>query len=341
MREKQPSWLNQPSPQGYQPLRESISDYLGAARGITADHRQIFVTAGVQQGIELIAKMFINPGDVVVFEEPGYTPAMVAFEMMGASIVSIRVDEFGLVAEQLASIKEPVKIIYTTPASHFPLSVRLSQVRRKILIEWAQINNCLILEDDYNGEYRYSGRHVATLYEQCQSKHVVYMSSFSKLLFPSLRLGFLVVPNAFIEPLNTLRWLLDRHSPSLEQAVLTDFINGGYFSSHMRKMRMLYSQRQKALLMASNEHLKDIMSVPALEGGLHLVGWLGDEVNKDDVLNAAALAGVELTPTSHYQRLPMKHDSVLMGYASYTEQQLLEGVIALKNYYAEVIQWTK
>jgi len=327
------SWLASPSSQGYQPLREAIADYLGAARGITTTHQHIIMTAGAQQGVELLAKMLINPGDVIVFEDPGYTPAMAVFEMMGATIVSIAVDECGIDTEQLARLKQPIKMIYTTPASHFPLSINLSQARRKLLIEWAQANNCLILEDDYNGEYRYCGRPAATLYEQCESTHVIYMSTFSKLLFPSLRLGFLVVPEQFIQPLNTLRWLLDRHSPTLEQAVLTDFINEGYFSSHLRKMRTLYLQRQQALLNAANEHLCDILWVPPLEGGLHLVGWLQHSVTETKLLSAADAAGVELAPTSQYYRLPIERASVLMGYAAYSEQQLLESVLALKHAY--------
>ncbi len=329
-------WLLQAPSQGYEPLREAIAGYLGAARGITTNHQHISVTAGAQQGIELLAKMLVNPGDVVVFEDPGYTPAMTVFEMMGATVISIPIDESGLDVKKLLSLKERVKIIYTTPASHFPLSVSLSQARRKTLIEWAQTNNCMIIEDDYNGEYRYSGRPAATLYEQCNSNHVIYMSSFSKLLFPGLRLGFLVTPEQFVAPLNKLRWLLDRHSPGLEQAVLTDFINEGHFSRHLRKMRTLYLQRQKYLLAAAAEHLNGIMVVPPLDGGLHLIGWLQEEINERDLLKVADTARVELTPTSLYQRLPVKRSGVLMGYAAYSEKQLLDGVLALKNAYNNI-----
>ncbi len=330
------NWLSQAPSQGYEPLREAIAGYLGAARGIITSQQHISVTAGAQQGIELLGKMLINPGDIVVFEDPGYTPAMTVFEMMGATVISIPIDESGLDVKQLLSLKENIKIIYTTPASHFPLSVSLSQARRKTLIEWAQANNCLIIEDDYNGEYRYSGRPAATLYEQCNSNHVIYMGSFSKLLFPGLRLGFLVTPEQFVKPLNKLRWLLDRHSPVLEQAVLTDFINEGHFSRHLRKMRTLYFRRQTFFLTIANEHLSDMMTVPSLEGGLHLIGWLKEETSESDLLNAAEDAGIELTPTSLYQRLPIKQASVLIGYAPYSEEQLYESVLALKQAYKKL-----
>ncbi len=333
LRNNSSNWLSSASPQGYAPLREAIADYLGAARNITTTHNNIMITSGVQQGIELLAKMLINSGDVVVFEDPGYTPAMAVFEMMGATIVSIPVDQHGIDVDRLTTIKDPVRLVYTTPASHFPLSMSLSQTRRKKLSEWAQRNNSLIIEDDYNGEYRYNGRHAATLYEQCGSHNVIYMSTFSKLLFPSLRLGFLVVPTQCIEPLKTLRWLLDRHSPMLEQAVLSDFINQGYFSSHLRKMRALYSQRQQLLVKQSQQHLEDILWVPPLDGGLHLIGWLKEGVKEETLIKAAKTADIDLASTYQYYRLAVQRPSVLMGFAAYDEQQLNQSVLALRHAY--------
>jgi GntR family transcriptional regulator/MocR family aminotransferase len=337
LRRASPNWLSQTPSQGYEPLRQAITDYLGAARGMKINHQHIMITAGAQQGVELLAKLLINPGDIVVFEDPGYTPAITIFEMFGATVISIPVDEFGLDVEKLSLIQQKIKVVYTTPVSQFPLGVCMSQARRKKLIEWAQQNNSLIIEDDYNGEYRYSGRPLATLYEQCDSDHVIYISSFSKLLFPGLRIGFLATSYQFIEPLKKLRWLLDRHSPILEQAVLTDFINDGHFSRHLRKMRTLYSERQQFLLSCANEHLSEIMAVPRLEGGLHLVGWLNEGIKERDILNASQKANIELTPTSLYHRLSVKHSSVLIGYASYSKEQLLASVLALKKAYNIVI----
>lgn len=326
-------WMRQQTPHGYFPLREAISSYLGADRGITAEAEQILVTSGTQQSLDLLAKLLIDPGDYVVFEEPGYTHAMLAFEMAGATIISIPVDEQGLDVKQLNKIKQKIKLIYVTPTCHFPLGMALSQARRNALLEWAEQNNSLILEDDYNGEYRYSGRPIATLYEQSESHRVIYLGSFSKLLFPSLRLGFMLVPDQLIQPLARLRWLLDRHSPPLEQIVLTDFINEGYLASHLRKMRILYSKRQQALLNAAKEHLPGILDIPALDCGLHLIGWLDTTVKEKDLLLAARLANIELTPVSLFCRLPVKHRSVVLGYAAYSEDQLIGSVKALKQAY--------
>lgn len=318
---------------GYQPLREAIASYLGADRSIATGAEQIVITAGAQQGVELLAKALINPGDYVVFEEPGYTHAMMSFEMSGAKVISIPVDEQGLDVKKLYDIKQRVKIVYTTPASHFPLSMSLSHSRRKALLDWAKTNNCLIIEDDYNGEYRYSGRPIATLFEQNKSNQVVYMSSFSKLLFPSLRLGFMVVPHALIQPLTNLRWLLDRHSPPLEQTVLTDFINEGYFASHLRKMRILYFKRQQAFLTATQKHLKGIINVPPLDSGLHLIGWLEKDVKEQTLLKAAAMVGIDMMPVSMFCRLPATKPSMILGYAAHTEQQLIQSTIAFKKSY--------
>ena len=329
------SWIESCHPCGYRPLREAIADYLGVARGITATSDQVVVTAGVQQGIELLAKLLINPGDIVVFEEPCYTPAAHCFEMVGAKVISIRVDDQGLCVDQLNQTVKKAKLIYVTPASQFPLGTTLSQARRKALLEWATRTGAMIVEDDYNGEYRYQGRPIATLHAMADDGQVIYMGSFSKLLFPALRLGYMVVPDHFLNPLKNLRWLIDRHSPPLEQTVLTDFINQGYFARHLRQMRSLYAQRQQVLVQCAEATLSTIMQVPALEGGLHLVGWLADSVNEETLLNAAASANIELTPVSRFCRLPIQRSGVILGYAPYTPAEIRRSVKLLKNAYVK------
>jgi len=333
LRHTTPSWIQSSHPSGYRPLREAIADYLGVARGINTHTDQVVVTAGVQQGIELLAKLLIDPGDIVVFEEPCYTPAAHCFEMVGAKIVSIPVDKHGLNVAQLNQLVTRAKLIYVTPASQFPLGMTLSQSRRKALLEWATRTGAIIVEDDYNGEYRYRGRPLATLHSIADEGQVIYMGSFSKLLFPALRLGFMVVPVQLLNPLKNLRWLIDRHSPPLEQTVLTDFINQGHFARHLRKMRMLYAQRQHVLVECVATLLPDIMYVPALEGGLHLVGWLKNPVNERTLLNAAKSVNIELTPVSRFCRLPFDRSSVIMGYAPYTPTEIRKGIKLLKSAY--------
>ena len=336
LRHQNQDLLSNCHPCGYLPLREAIADYLGAERSMHVNPEQIMITAGAQQGIELLAKALVNTGDLVCFEEPGYTPALATFAMAGANTLSIPVDEQGFNINELIKQKEKVKLVYLTPASHFPLGMALTQTRRQALLQWAEQHDTLIIEDDYNGEYRYRGRPLPTLFSMSPKGHVLYVGSFSKLLFPALRLGFIVVPKTLIDPLSTLRWLLDRHSPPLEQAVLADFINQGHFARHLRRMRMLYSERQHALIQASEKHLANIIDVPALDGGLHLVGWLRQNVRLTNLLNAATKAQIELMATSLFYTSVPNQASVILGYAPYSTEEIERGIIALRDaYHAE------
>jgi len=291
-------WMEKNSPSGYFPLREAIASYLCLARGLRVTPEQVMVTAGAQQAVELLAKVLIEPDDVVVFEDPGYTHAAKAFQMAGANIINVPVDEQGLDIEYLQKTVKTAKLVYVTPANQFPMGVTLPLSRRSALLEWANQSGAIIVEDDYNGEYLYKGRPLTTLHAMAPDNHVVYVGSFSKLLFPALRLGYMIVPEQLLRPLETVRWLLDRHSPSLEQVVLSEFINQGYFARHLRRMRTLYALRQQALVDAAKKYWSNIMTVPPLDGGLHLVGYLLDGVEEINVLKAAELANLELMSTS-------------------------------------------
>jgi len=319
--------------QGYGPLRAVIADYLGASRGLSVDSDQIIITSGTQFSVLLIAKLLVNPGDIVCFEDPGYKPAARVFEMEGAKILDIPVDDKGLDVDQLCNRAERVKLVYVTPASHFPLGTTLPHDRREALLKWAERSGALILEDDYNGEYRYYGSPLATLYSMSKSEQVIYLGSFSKLLYPGLRLGFAVVPRKLVKPLATLRWFFDRHSPGLEQAVLADFINEGHFSRHLRRMRTLYALRQQALVEAAEDFLDGIMRVPPQEVGLHLVGWLNNGVSESDLLNAANSVGIELTPVSQFSTAALANSCVIIGYAPYTPKDIYQHIKALANAY--------
>ncbi|GAA3921998.1 PLP-dependent aminotransferase family protein [Litoribacillus peritrichatus] len=327
------SWLDKSNACGFEALREAISGYLGASRGITAKSENIFISAGAQQGVALLAQLLINPGDVVVFEEPGYTPAAIAFEMAGAKVVSIPVDQEGLDVDVLADTVKRAKLVYVTPASHFPLGITMSQARRKALLSWASAAGALIIEDDYNGEYQYRGRPLATLFSMAEKGRVIYFGSFSKLLFPALRLGYMVVDDELIQPLASVRWLVDRHSPPLEQAVLADFINEGHFARHLRRMRTLYIERQAVLTEQAHKHLSHVMSVPSLDAGLHLVGWLHPEVKEERVAAAFSHSGLELMTTSKFYRYEVTQPGLILGYASFSPVEIQQAILALKNAY--------
>ena len=326
--------LERGDPRGYRPLREAVAGYLGSARGVACTPDQVIVTAGTQQAIEIIAKLLLAPGDTVYMEDPGYTPARILFELAGARIVSIPVDGEGMDVARLDDAQPqdggPVaKLVYVTPSSQFPLGMTMSLRRRLGLIAWAERNQALILEDDYNGEYRYAGRPLPALYGLAPPGRVLYTGSFSKLLFPALRLGYVVVPPDAVDHFAAARWLVDRHSPPLEQAVLAEFIDGGHFARHVRRMRTLYGERQGALVDAAAKDLAGIMAVPAADAGLHLIGWLDKGVSEAAMLRAAASAGLELTPTSWFGVRKPRRQSVILGYAPFTAREIRTATRAL------------
>ncbi len=327
--------MSEAHPLGYLPLREAIADYLGATRGLQVDSQQVVITSGTQQSIELLARILLNPDDTVAFEEPGYTPALASCQFYGANTLSIPIDEQGLQVSELHKLKSKLKFVYVTPASHFPLGTTMSQARRQELLQWADQQNSLIIEDDYNGEYRYRGRPLPTLFSMTDKDRCIYLGSFSKLLFPSLRLGYMIVPKSMLEALTASRWLLDRHSPPLQQAVLTEFINKGHFVRHIRKMRTLYASRQQTAVSSAKKHLNNIMDVPSQDGGLHLIGWLSKGVNEKDLLLAAEQVGVELMPSSAFSLKGLKQSSVIIGYAPYSKEQIEQAFKALAEAYRE------
>lgn len=327
------SLLERGDPRGYGPLRDAVADYLGSARGVACTAGEVFISAGTQQAIELIAKLLIEPGDTVCMEDPGYTPARLLFELAGARVVSIPIDSDGLDVTQLERTVTAAKLVYVTPASQFPLGMTLPVSRRLALIDWAERAGAVILEDDYNGEYRYAGRPLPALHGLAPRGRVLYTGSFSKLLFPSLRIGYLVVPEALADHFAAARWLVDRHSPPLEQAVLTDFIDQGHFARHVRRMRTLYAARQAALVEAARQHLAGILRVPAADSGLHLIGWLEEGIEEARLLEAAAKKRIDLVPTSAFSLQKPARPSVILGYAPFSAKEMNRAAKALAQAY--------
>lgn len=323
--------LDRGDPRGYKPLRQAIVDYVGKARGFTCSEAQTLVTAGAQQALDLVAKLVIERGDIVCMEDPCYTPAKVLFELAGARVITIPVDEQGIDTRLLNQKVPEAKLIYVTPNSHFPLTMTMSLQRRLDLIAWARNSGATILEDDYNGEYRYSGRPLPALRSIVPPDiPAIYIGSFSKLLFPSLRCGYMILPPANVEDFTTVRWLSDRHSPILEQAIMADFIDEGHFARHVRRMRSLYAKRQAACVSAFQQHLGHVLTVAASDVGLHVIGWLRADVSEQQLLSAAKQANVDLAPLSIYYSKPPEKTGVIIGYAPYSEKQILRATLKLR-----------
>ncbi len=311
------SALTMGDPCGYRPLREAIAAYVGAVRGVKCEADQVLVTAGAQQGIELIARLFLDPGDLVWMEEPGYLPARMLFDQVGAKSVPVRVDASGIDVEEGAKKYPSARMVYITPSSQWPLAVTMTLPRRLALLEWARNADAWVIEDDYNGEFRYAGRPLPALQGLDDTGRVIYMGTFSKVLHTSLRLGYLVLPHELVSVFAASRWLSDRHSPPVEQAVLADFINEGHFGRHVRRMRILYAERQAALIEAIEEHLSDVLELKAVDVGMHLVGWLREGWKETEVLKAAEIAEVGLQPVSLFHATPCPRAGFILGFAAH------------------------
>jgi GntR family transcriptional regulator / MocR family aminotransferase len=320
--------LDYPSdPLGYRPLREAIARYLIQSRAVQCQPEQVIVVNGSQQGIDLIARLLLDRGEWVAMEEPGYFDARNMFLAHGAKLLPIFIDECGMVVEQLVSFSgEQVKLVYTTPSHQFPTGTVLSLPRRMTLLAWAKQTGAIIIEDDYDSEYRYSERPIPALQGLTPNAPVIYVGTFSKVLFPSLRIGYLVVPQNLVSMFARAKWSTDRQSPLIEQFALTDFISEGYLESHIRRMRMLYGERRKILVQALQHYLGKSLTIVGENAGMHLMARCNTEMDNETVVHRAAQRNISLTSTQIFYSNPSKVNEFVFGYASLRPEQIVEGV---------------
>jgi GntR family transcriptional regulator / MocR family aminotransferase len=317
-------------PQGYKPLREAIAAHLATARGVRCSADQVVITAGAQQALDLTARIFIAPGDAVLTEEPCYPEARGAFEAAEANIIPVPVDREGIDIGN-APAGSRAKLVYVTPSHQYPLGVTMSLARRLALIEWARESDAWIIEDDYNSEFRYAGRPLASLQGLDPAGRVIYVGTFSKTIFPSLRLGCLVVPEELVDVFARARALNDVHSSLIDQAVLAEFIAEGHFARHIRRMRTLYESRQRVLVEECRGHLDGLLEIEPADAGMHLVGWLPEGVNDVELSARAAERGLKLSPASEYFANKPARGGFILGYTAFDERQIREGVKTLKE----------
>jgi GntR family transcriptional regulator/MocR family aminotransferase len=313
-------------PAGYRPLRETIAAHLHSTRAVQCDADQVIIVAGTQQALDLIARILIDPDDPVWVEDPCYPGARNALLSAGARVVSVPVDEEGFDLAHAMQLSRKPRLVYVTPSHQFPLGVTMSLSRRLALLEWAKTSGSFIVEDDYNSEFRYAGRPLASLQGLDQDGRVIYLGTFSKTIFPSLRLGCIVVPKELIDVFIAARALIDRHSPSLDQAILADFINEGHLTRHIRRMRTMYAERQQVLVEAARRDLRHWLEVEPADAGMHLVAWLRQGLNDKRASTKAAQNGVEAAPLSAYAATPMARGALVLGYAAVNTQQIKAGV---------------
>jgi GntR family transcriptional regulator/MocR family aminotransferase len=267
--------------------------------------------------------MLINPDDPVWLEDPGYSGARGAFLGAGADIVPVPVDQEGLVVGVGIERAPHARLVYLTPSHQFPLGVTMSLARRLALLDWAKRANAYIIEDDYDSEFRFATRPLSTLQGLDDADRVIYIGTFSKVLFPSLRIGYMILPPALVDAFLKVRRMIDIHSPMLEQAVLADFMIEGHFTRHLRRMRTLYAERRSALLEAASTLPLEIDSP---EAGIHCVGWLPDGIEDQTLVKRAPEYDLNLTPVSSFCIAPLTRKGLLLGYGGFNMQEIKDGV---------------
>ena len=308
--------LSYGDPCGYRPLRECIAEYLRLSRAMRCEAEQVIIVSGSQQALDITARVLLDPGDAAWMEDPGYSGARNVFLGADVNLVPVPIDEQGLNVKA-GKLKHPdAKLIYVTPSHQFPLGYSMSLSRRLELLQWAQQSGAWIIEDDYDSEYRYQGHPLAALQGLDETGCVIYMGTFSKVLFPSLRLGYLVVPPGLVDAFAAARALSDRHSPLFDQAVLTDFITEGHFNRHLRRMRRLYAERQSALISAIQGQLSHYLNVQPCATGMHLIGWLPRGVDDRVVSQHLLQHGITAPALSAYCLEAPAQGGLVLGYAA-------------------------
>jgi GntR family transcriptional regulator/MocR family aminotransferase len=313
---------------GYRPLREAIATHVAAARAVRCDWRQVIVFSSTQQSLDLAARLLLDPGDSVWMEEPGYPGARAAFTASGARVVPVPVDGMGLSVSAGKTLAPATRLAYVTPSHQFPLGTTLSLARRLELLRWATEHEAWIIEDDYDSEFRYTGRPLASLQGIDGGERVIYAGTFNKIFFPSLRLAFLIVPEALVDSFTAARAATDGAPPTLLQGALADFIASGHLAAHIRRMRELYRSRRDALLDAASEIGRLVALGPA-DTGLHVVAHLPDGADDRDIARRAHAQGLGAPPLSRYYLGPPSASGLLLGYAHEPPERIRQGIRTL------------
>lgn len=321
---------------GYRPLQEVIAAYLNSARALRCAPEQIIITAGAQGALRLALDVLLDEGDPVWMECPGYMSAVAAIYAAGGRLVSVPVDWEGIDVEIGARLASEARLAYVTPSHQFPTGVTMSLDRRFKLLQWAERTGGWIIEDDYDSEYRYSGPPLAALQGLDSGGHVLYIGTFSKVLFPSLRLGYLVVPADLIDVFHAARWTADQHPPLLQQIVVADFMIEGHFTRHIRRMRAHYMEKRNALITAADDLLGDRLSFEATDAGLHVTGWLPDGVSDTEASDRAREHGIAALPVSRLSLEPSSRPGLVLGFGNVPLEAIRPGIEKLTEALAHI-----
>jgi GntR family transcriptional regulator / MocR family aminotransferase len=313
---------------GYPPLCEAISRYLAASRGVVCEPEQIIVTSGAQSAFDVLARILTDPGDRVWMEEPGYYGARAAFVSAGARLVPLLVNDRGWNLEHL---EVPPRVIFVTPSCHHPLGITMSVEQRYHLINLAREWNSWILEDDYDSEYRFQGQPIPALQGNAADARVVFVGTFAKILFPAMRLGYMVVPTDLRDRMTSAMSVTGQFAPLITQASLADFINEGYLTRHLRRMRRLYAERREIFTDHFERHLGRWMNLHRSDSGIQLVGVFRSAVDDRQIAARALAGGINVSPLSLQYAATSPQMGLLMGFAAAEEKTTLRAMECLAD----------
>ncbi|MBK3774506.1 aminotransferase class I/II-fold pyridoxal phosphate-dependent enzyme [Azospirillum brasilense] len=318
-------------PQGTEPLRRAIADYVNLERGARATADRVLVLTSSQQAMALCASMLFDPGDGIFLEDPAYYGARKAFEAAGLDCVPIRVDRHGIVVDQILAEPRRAKAVFLTPSHQFPTGATLALDRRLALIEWAARHQSWIIEDDYDSEFRYAGKPTACVQGLDPHGRTIYIGTFTKSLFPGLRIGYAVLPPQLVKPMTAARTLLDGHTAPMAQLTLARFMEGGHFGAHVRAMRGVYAERLDVLAGLVGKHLSDFVEPQVPIGGLQMPCLLTCGLAERTAVDAARRAGIELLGLSALHAAGDGKAGFLMGFAAYTPFEIETAVRTLEK----------
>ncbi|HEU5217562.1 MAG TPA: PLP-dependent aminotransferase family protein [Gemmatimonadales bacterium] len=311
---------------GHPPLREAIAMHLAAARGVRCTADQVLIFSSAQEALDLVCRALLDPGDAVWFEDPGYAGSRGALVSAGARVIPVPVDRDGLNVEWAIATEPTARLALVSPSHQYPTGFTLSLARRLALLQWAERTGGWIVEDDYDSEYRYAGRPLTALQGLDAAERVLYIGSFNKTLFPSLRLGYLVAPESLLKWLLPIRRIGGQHAPTLPQLSLTDFMVEGHYARHLRRMRMVCRERRDTLLAAASRLIPGLLEFEPADAGLHVVGWLPPGLDDTQVCAAAFAQRVEAAALSNYYIGPPGRGGLLLGYGGVEPGDIEEGV---------------
>ena len=310
-------------PGGYEPLRKAVTQYLSSARGVRCDARQVLILSGIQEALDLVARLLLNAGDRVLIEDPGYQVAYSVFDAVGARLIPVPIDSEGA-APRKQDFRN-ARLMYVTPGHQFPTGITMPFARRVDILHHASEAGTYIFEDDHDSEYRYSGSPLPAMQGLDRSGVVLFAGSFNKVLFPSLRMGYVVLPPNLVDVFLRTKALINRHHSVIDQAIMCDFIELGHFGRHLRRTRKIYAERASSLSLNAQQYLGDDLELSRIEAGLQTVGWLKPGIDADAVSRAAAERHVDVVPLSRYLHKKSLPEGLQIGFAAVSPSAIEQG----------------